>query len=126
MGKYIFRITEHHRLGWSHFFYYEKSRNSKRYPFANVKDLTFNLEKRFYIWIGQIQLKPFYRLGTYEPASKLVWVEFAPSNGKTISYLKTDIFCHFKVDVLHFRSKSCMYRTRATITRSWLETALEY
>ena len=101
------------------FFFNDKSRNSKRYPFANVKSFWHLMWKMFChsggvnsiktnlltcnLWTGQYV--------SYKSVN-LFWLNlphqngktFFTSNVKTFSHLQMDIFCYF--DFCHCRSNA--------------------
>ena len=99
-----------------HFFYDDKSQNSKRYPFANVKSFWHLMWKRFChsgrensiktnletcnLWTGQyVSFKSVNLFWLNLPHQK--GKTFFTSNVKNFSHLQMDIFCCF--DFCHCR-----------------------
>ena len=93
------------------FFYNNKSWNSKRHPFANVKSFLHLMWKMFAILVGQIQSKLILQTcnlwtGQYVSykAENQFWFnlphkKFFTSNVKNFSHLQIEIFCYF--DLCH-------------------------
>ena len=99
-----------HVLCRRRFFYNDKSWNSKRYLFANVKSFCHLMWKRFCHSVGVNSIKTnlqTFNLWTDQfvkyKSVNLFWLNLPHQNGKTFfasnvknySHLQTDIFCYF-------------------------------
>ena len=90
----------YHKIAWSHFFYYDKIWNGKRYPFANVK-IFCHLDRANWIqtalqtcnlfWAGQFI--SYKSINWFLLNLPLKWqILFTFAKNKKISFA---IFCHF-------------------------------
>ena len=96
----LYQRAVYHLHRWNSrrgFFYNNKSRNSKIYPFANVKSFWHLMWKTFCYSGGPIQSKPIYRIVTgqsidYKSVNDKT---FFTSDIKNFSHLPMHIFCYF-------------------------------